>query len=246
MDYQGNLSLLERILIDYRWVVVIFLLPVAFFYNIFYFIRGELIFRLNSAPKEHTNKVKGIQQQVRIWRLKQMFATKGLILNSLFQINEWIRNGKQTKLCTARPGWQTMSFRQAKYKKSMFQVNCNLIDIVNVDLERNVVCCQPLVTMGQLTNYLLKNYNMGIPIVPELDDLTVGGLIMGTGVESSSHKYGLFNEICKSYEIILSNGELVKCTADNEYKDLFHSIPWSYGTLGFLVSAEIQIIPVTK
>ena len=27
-----------------------------------------------------------------------------------------------------------------------------------------------------------------IPIVPELDDLTVGGLVMGTGIETSSHR----------------------------------------------------------
>lgn len=26
----------------------------------------------------------------------------------------------------------------------------------------------------------------------ELDDLTVGGLVMGTGIETSSHIYGLF------------------------------------------------------
>lgn len=28
--------------------------------------------------------------------------------------------------------------------------------------------------------------------VLELDDLTVGGLVMGTGIETSSHNYGLF------------------------------------------------------
>ena len=29
-------------------------------------------------------------------------------------------------------------------------------------------------------------------IFAELDDLTVGGLVMGTGIETSSHIYGLF------------------------------------------------------
>jgi FAD/FMN-containing dehydrogenase len=29
-------------------------------------------------------------------------------------------------------------------------------------------------------------------VVPELDDLTIGGLVMGGGIESTSHKYGLF------------------------------------------------------
>jgi delta24-sterol reductase len=31
----------------------------------------------------------------------------------------------------------------------------------------------------------------------ELDDLTVGGLVMGTGIETSSHIYGLF-QACKN------------------------------------------------
>lgn len=51
--------------------------------------------------------------------------------------------------------------------------------------------CEPLVTMGQLSR-ALNNLGWTIPILPELDDLTVGGLVMGTGIETSSHKYGLF------------------------------------------------------
>lgn len=35
---------------------------------------------------------------------------------------------------------------------------------------------------------------------------------------------------------------IVRCTAD-ENPDLFYSVPWSYGTLGFLVSVEIMIVP---
>ena len=53
------------------------------------------------------------------------------------------------------------------------------------------VKCEPLVTMGQLSRTLNK-LGWTIPILPELDDLTVGGLVMGTGIETSSHKYGLF------------------------------------------------------
>lgn len=35
---------------------------------------------------------------------------------------------------------------------------------------------------------------------------------MGTGVESSSHIYGLFQHICVAYEIILSDGSVVTAT----------------------------------
>ena len=65
---------------------------------------------------------------------------------------------------------------------------------------------------------------------------------MGTGIETSSHIYGLFQHICKSFELVLADGSVVTCSPDND-PDLFYSVPWSYGTLGFLVSVEIQIVP---
>lgn len=223
------------------------------------------------------------------------------------------------KMCTARPGWQTMSFRKPMYKKDLFQIECNLIDILEVDTKRKVrigfkfycsfivfdihfahkihkhpvtlfvlytpspfqssyfaankahnlqysfnnplfylnfiykmlhfthfqvVRCEPLANMGQISSTLAE-LGWTIAIVPELDDLTVGGLVMGTGVESSSHIYGLFQHICESFELVLCDGSLVKCSkTDNP--DLFYAVPWSYGTLGLLTAVEIKILPATK
>jgi hypothetical protein len=39
-----------------------------------------------------------------------------------------------------------------------------------------------------------------VPVVPELDDLTIGGLVMGGGIESTSAKFGLFQYTCKRYD----------------------------------------------
>lgn len=147
-------------------------------------------------------------------------------------------------MCTARPGYQTMSFRKPIYKSAMHQVECNLIDILEINREKRTVRVEPLVTMGQLSETLAK-LGWTIAIVPELDDLTVGGLIMGTGVESSSHIYGLFQHICESYELVLADGSVVTCSR-TENSDLYFAIPWSYGTLGFLTAAEIKILPATR
>ena len=45
--------------------------------------------------------------------------------------------------------------------------------------------------------------------------------------------------------MVLSDGSVVVCSQDNN-SDLFHAIPWSYGTLGFLASVEIDIIPAKR
>jgi hypothetical protein len=81
-----------------------------------------------------------------------------------------------------------------------------------------------------------------LPVVPELEELTVGGMIAGTGVEASSHHSGLFQEFCTELEIVLASGSVVTCSR-SERQDLFEAFFWSYGTLGMLVSAKLRIIP---
>ncbi|MCL4119883.1 UNVERIFIED_CONTAM: hypothetical protein GTU68_055182 [Idotea baltica] len=98
--------------------------------------------------------------------------------------------------------------------------------------------------MGQLTQVLI-DLGWTIPVVPEMDDLTVGGLVMGTGIETSSHRYGLFQHICSAFELVLSDGSVVTCSEEN-HRDLFYAVPWSYGTLGFLTAVEIKIIPALR
>ena len=115
------------------------------------------------------------------------------------------------------------------------------MDILGIDTEKRVVRCEPLVTIQRLVEALVPQ-GWIVPIVPEIGDLTVGGLVMGGGIESTSHKYGLWQNICHSYELVLADGSLVKCSRDQD-PDLFYAIPWSYGTLGFLTAVEIDIIP---
>lgn len=219
---QATRTLLETILIDYRWVFVcFFLLPASFVYNVFLYVRNWLVFRLHSAPQQHAVKVERIQQRVRQWKT----------------------HGAGRPMCTARPGWQTMSFRRPVYKRNCYQVECNLVDVLEVDARAQMVRCEPLVTMGQLSATLAP-LGWTLPIVPELDDLTIGGLVMGTGLESSSHHFGLFQHICHAFELVLADGQLVRCSAE-ERPDLFRAIPWSYGTLGLLTAVELRIRPAS-
>ena len=73
-------------------------------------------------------------------------------------------------------------------------------------------------TMGQL-NRTLNRLGWTIAVLPELDDLTVGGMVMGTGIETSSHKYGLF-QVRFHYLFGLFLSFIlysVKCTLNNKY-----------------------------
>ena len=52
---------------------------------------------------------------------------------------------------------------------------------------------------------------------------------------NSFDQVGLYQETNAAYEGVLGDGSLVRVTKDNEYSDLFYCLPWSHGTLGFLV-----------
>lgn len=178
---------------------------------------------MNSAPDKHPQKIAEVQRQVKFWIE---------------------RTDKAIPMCTSRPGWQAMSLKQGNYKKTHYNVDIKLPDILKINYEKKTVQVEPMVNMGQITATLAP---MGwtLPVVPELDSLTVGGLINGFGIESSSHKYGLFQHICVSFEIVTADGELRKCSK-NENQELFYAAPWSHGSLGFLVGAELRIIPAKK
>lgn len=65
IGFKGE-TLMEILLIDYRWIIVcFFLLPMSFLYNLWFEVRNAIIFHLNSAPRVHDQKVKKVQQQVR-------------------------------------------------------------------------------------------------------------------------------------------------------------------------------------
>ena len=158
------------------------------------------------------------------------------------------RNPKKDGLvCTARKPWIAVGMRNVDYKRARhFEVDLSAFrNILEIDKERMIAKVEPLVNMGQITRATCP-MNLALAVVAELDGLTVGGLINGYGIEGSSHIYGLFSDTVVAMEVVLADGRVVRATKDNEYSDLFYGMPWSQGTLGFLVSAEIKLIPTKE
>ncbi|KAJ9549211.1 hypothetical protein OSB04_021754 [Centaurea solstitialis] len=214
-------------LVQFRWVFVIFfMLPISCMLHFVTYI-GEII----SGSKSYKQRQKEHDKNV---------------LKAIKRLNE--RNpSKDGLVCTARKPWVSVGMRNVDYKRARhFEVDlsafCNILEI---DHERMVAKCEPMVTMGQITRAMVP-MNLALAVVAELEDLTVGGLINGFGIEGSSHLYGLFSDTVVAYEILLADGRVVRATKDNQYSDLFYAIPWSQGTLGLLLSAEIKIIPIKE
>ncbi|KHN80807.1 Diminuto-like protein [Toxocara canis] len=205
--------------------VLFFILPATLLYDRLTYLRNAFILAIQSAPKAHNRKVAVLQKQIR----------------------EWNDGGRKKRLCNARPAWQMMGYRLANYKNQMLRIHTDyLVDILEVDEENRTVQVEPSVTIGQLLDCLLP-LGFTIPLVPAFDDLTIGGLINGCGIASSSRKYGLFQHICISYDVLMPDGSVIttskRSSQSSENQALFYGVPWSHGTLGFVVSATIRIIP---
>lgn len=107
--------------------------------------------------------------------------------------------------------WICWTFWRLKIFFSSWNYLNFFIFIFQINENSETVRTEPMVTMGQITATLIPK-GWTIPVVPELDDLTIGGLINGSGIETSSHLYGLFQHICVSYEIVTPDGSLVNCS----------------------------------
>ena len=76
-------------------------------------------------------------------------------------------------MCTARPQWMSISPQSFQYKDKMFRVRLNLDKIVGIDKKKMVVKVEPSISIG-LLNRALVEQGLTLPIVPELDQLTIG------------------------------------------------------------------------
>ncbi|CAN6238954.1 unnamed protein product [Urochloa humidicola] len=221
----------KKVLVDYlvlfRWIPAIFVaLPISALIYFCIYVGGmwSAMKSEKRLQKEHEENVKKVVQ-----RLKQRDPKKdGLV-------------------CTARKPWVVVGMRNVDYKRARrFEIDLSAFsNILEIDTERMVAKVEPLVSMGQITKVTCP-MNLALAVAPEFDDLTVGGLINSYGISGSSHIYGLFSDTVVSMEVVLADGRVVRATKDNEHSDLFYGMPWSQGTIGFLVSAEIKLIPIKE
>lgn len=112
--------------------------------------------------------------------------------------------------------------------------------ILNIDVQKGEVLVEPRVTQEQLVQALLP-LGWIPPVVAEFRKITVGGAIMGGSLESSSHRWGQFNDPLLSYELYLSDRTRINASPE-ENSELFYGVSSSYGSLARLLAVRMPLV----
>ena len=118
-------------------------------------------------------------------------------------------------------------------------------DVLTVDAGAGVVDVEGMTTFERLADRTLA-HGVAPCVVPELKSITIGGAVAGVGIESSSFRYGLVHHTITEMEVLTGDARVLVCTPDNAYRDLFHGLPNSYGTLGYALRLKARTRPVKR
>src|SRR5277367_2630336 len=116
----------------------------------------------------------------------------------------------------------------------------SLNHVLKVDIKAKTALVEPNVPMDKLVKATLE-HGLFPPVVMEFPGITVGGGFAGTSGESSSFKYGFFENTISWIEIVLANGE-VTTASPTANPDLFEGAAGTFGTFGVITLLEVQLI----
>ena len=114
--------------------------------------------------------------------------------------------------------------------------------VLAVDPVRRTALVGGMTTYEDLVAATLPHGLMPL-VVPQLKTITLGGAVVGLGIESTSFREGLPHESVLAADVLIGTGEVVRAAPD-EHADLLAGLPNSYGTLGYALRLEIELAPV--
>jgi len=116
--------------------------------------------------------------------------------------------------------------------------------VLSVDPVTRTAEVEGMVTYEKLVAATLEHGLMPL-VVPQLKTITLGGAVVGLGIESSSFRHGLPHESVTEMEILTGDGRVVTARPYGPHADLFAAFPNSYGTLGYALKLTIELAPVS-
>src|SRR6478736_6222499 len=117
--------------------------------------------------------------------------------------------------------------------------------VLRVDAARRVLEVEGLATFESIVDQTLPHGLVPL-ITPELKHITVGGAIVGIGIESNCFRHGFVHDGLVEADVLLGDGRVVTCAPSGEHAELYRALPNSYGTLGYVLRARMRLMPARR
>ena len=158
------------------------------------------------------------------------------------QLKEYSQSGKDKKLRFYHGG--SNSTRENSSNEYSWIDISHLDQVVEVNTKQGFIIVEPNIPMDKLVATTLR-YGLIPSVVMEFPGITVGGGINGAALESSSFRFGQFNDNAEEYEIVLGNGEIIQASP-KQNQDIFYGISGAYGSLGLLSLIKLRLTKASK
>ena len=112
--------------------------------------------------------------------------------------------------------------------------------VLSVDKQTNVAVMQAGIRL-HMTGAALKEHGLAMPNLGSIDSQSIAGAI-STATHGSSLQHGLLSDSVIALKIMLANGRVVLCSAEQN-TDLFRAALVSLGALGIIVEITFQAVP---
>jgi cytokinin dehydrogenase len=172
----------------------------------------------------------------RIARGRALAQVRPSTTEHLRELVAWARRHGQ-KL-TVRGGGMSQSGQSvANESVSIDMSRCNEVEEPKL-VERTIVCGAGA-TWRQVLSQTLRS-RLAPAVAPLNLDLTVGGTLSAGGFGSSSHRNGVAASSVVSAEVVLGNGEVVRCGASTQ-RDVFDAVFGGVGRVGIIRKVELAL-----
>ncbi len=121
----------------------------------------------------------------------------------------------------------------------------DFVNVIGIDTENKTLDVEGLTTYERVVDFTLARGLLPL-VTPELKHITVGGATVGIGIESTGFRYGFVHDGLIEAEVLLPDGRIVLCNGNDSHTDLFHALPNSYGTLGYILRAKIRLLSAKR
>ena len=120
----------------------------------------------------------------------------------------------------------------------------HLKNIFRFDEKTGRLHCQSGVSLSHIIDaYLPRGW--ALPVTPGTKWVSVGGAIASDVHGKNHHHEGTFSQYVDAFELLLPSGQVITCSR-TENADIFQATCGGMGLTGFILSAVIELMPVTS